>query len=59
MNLLEFSPLMALMAEEALVGTAEIDAARREYERPWNWWHNVRTVSSTVAFILCVVAAFV
>ena len=38
---------------------AEIDAARRAYERPWNRWHDVRTVSSTAAFILCVAAAFV
>ena len=29
------------------------------YERPWNRWHDVRTVSSASAFVLCVLAAFV
>jgi uncharacterized membrane protein len=38
---------------------AEVDAARGGYERPWNRWHDVRTVSSASAFVLCVLAAFV
>ncbi|HBU03987.1 MAG TPA: DUF1772 domain-containing protein [Acidimicrobiaceae bacterium] len=38
---------------------AEVDAARVGYERPWNRWHDVRTVSSASAFVLCVLAAFV
>ena len=37
----------------------EIDAARAAYERPWNRWHDVRTVSSSLAFVLCVAAALV
>lgn len=37
----------------------EVDAARTAYERPWNRWHDVRTVSSAFAFVLCVLAAFV
>ena len=38
---------------------AEVDAARVGYERPWNRWHDVRTVSSASLFVLCVLAAFV
>lgn len=37
----------------------EINAARVGYEHPWNRWHDVRTVSSASAFVLCVLAAFV
>ena len=37
----------------------EVDATRVAYERPWNRWHDVRTVSSASAFVLCVLAAFV
>lgn len=37
----------------------EINAARAAYERPWNRWHDVRTVSSTLSFALCVTAALV
>ena len=39
--------------------SAEVDATRVAYERPWNRWHDVRTVSSASAFVLCVLAAFV
>ena len=37
----------------------EIKAARVGYEHPWNRWHDVRTVSSASAFVLCALAAFV
>ena len=37
----------------------EVDATRVAYERPWNRLHDVRTVSSASAFVLCVLAAFV
>lgn len=37
----------------------EINTARVGYEHPWNRWHDVRTVSSASAFVLCVLAAFV
>ena len=37
----------------------EVDAIRVGYERRWNRWHDVRTVSSASAFVLCVLAAFV
>ena len=39
--------------------SAEVHATRVAYERPWNRWHDVRTVSSASAFVLCVLAAFV
>ncbi len=35
----------------------EIDASRERYEGPWNRWHDVRTVSSVVAFTLVAIAA--
>ena len=45
---------------DAVAATAsEIDAARAAYERPWNRWHDVRTVSSAFAFVLCVLSAVV
>ncbi|MEM9466004.1 MAG: anthrone oxygenase family protein [Actinomycetota bacterium] len=37
----------------------DVEAERARYERPWNRWHDVRTVSSVVAFVLVVVAAVV
>ena len=39
--------------------SAVVDATRVAYERPWNRWHDVRTVSSASAFVLCVLVAFV
>ncbi len=39
--------------------SVEVDAARAAFERPWNRWHDVRTVSSASAFVLCVLAALV
>ncbi len=30
--------------------------ARADYEGPWNYWNGVRTLFSTVAFALCVLA---
>jgi len=35
---------------------AEVAEERRSYEQPWNQWHAARTLASTVAFSLAVVA---
>ncbi|MAT21018.1 MAG: hypothetical protein CL419_07820, partial [Acidimicrobiaceae bacterium] len=37
----------------------EINGARVGYEHPRNRWHDVRTVSSASAFVLCALVAFV
>ena len=36
-----------------------VDTARAAYERSWNRWHDLRTLSSFLAFALCVAAAVV
>lgn len=38
-------------------GPDEVERARTAYERPWNRWHDVRTISSSVTFVLCVAAS--
>lgn len=54
-------PLNDRLAAFELDGASvdEIAAQRRAYEAPWNRWHNVRTVASTVSFGLASVAALV
>ena len=52
-------PLNEQLAQVELAGTVETLArARREYEANWNVWNAVRTVCSTIAFILLIAAPF-
>ena len=36
-----------------------LNNTRTSYEGKWNQWHSVRTVFSVLAFILCLLAAFI
>ena len=36
-----------------------LNNTRKSYEGKWNQWHSIRTVFSVLAFILCLLAAFI
>lgn len=38
---------------------AELQDLRKTFEKPWNMWHNLRTLSSTAAFLLTVLGALI